>query len=328
MTLRESDIRPREIFERYLELSRIDAEAMDTSSFMEIPCPGCASRDVKLFFVKHRFSYKLCAECGSIFCSPRPDQETIDRFYRNSPSARFWAEVFFPTVQEARREKLVRPKIHRILSWLSEYEISCQRICDVGAGGGILLQELRKILPETEFGVIEPCTALAGRCRDLGLLVLEETVERSAAWHGRFDVVLSMEVMEHVMALDRFCVSMRNLLHPNGAAVITCLNGDGFDIAVLGEHSKSVSPPHHLNFLSLEGIRRLFLRCGFSDVILQTPGQLDVEIVLNSGHMPRFLDILARRDGAQSAFQQFLVDHRLSSHTWCLAFPNGMDSAI
>ncbi len=49
---------------------------------------------------------------------------------------------------------------------------------------------------------------------------------------------------------------------------------------MLGVASNSVSVPHHLNFLSVCGLEEMFDRAGFIDVVVKTPGQLDVELVV------------------------------------------------
>ena len=54
---------------------------------------------------------------------------------------------------------------------------------------------------------------------------------------------------------------------------------DGFDLQMLWEKSSQISPPHHINFLSLNGFRSLFNRAGLKNIQLTTPGQLDVDIL-------------------------------------------------
>jgi len=89
-----------------------------------------------------------------------------------------------------------------------------------------------------------------------------------------------------------------------------------------------VSPPHHLNFLSVAGLDQLFSRCGLESVEVLTPGRLDVDILRNAWHADpsvlrdhRFLEtVIAHRDtDVQQAFQEFLAANRLSSHGWVVA---------
>jgi len=84
-----------------------------------------------------------------------------------------------------------------------------------------------------------------------------------------------------------------------------------------------VFPPHHINFLSLAGFERAFAAAGLVDIDVTTPGQLDVDIVRNAwkrdpnfADQHRFLRRLIEDEQLASAFQDFLVQNRLSSHVW------------
>jgi hypothetical protein len=98
--------------------------------------------------------------------------------------------------------------------------------------------------------------------------------------------------------------------------------GGGFDAQVLWERSRQLLPMVHLNLLSVEGAERLLLDAGFDVLELSTPGRLDVQIVRAAAladptlPLPRFLSYLIRHRGeeAHQAFQEFLQQHRLSSH--------------
>ena len=113
--MKEHEIRPADLFEKYLELSAADALAYFSSSQREdIPCPACGDDITQPAFEKWEFGYVLCETCGSLYQSPRPPVEDFDRFYQESPSSIYWAKTFFPAVAEVRRERLFRPKVKQI----------------------------------------------------------------------------------------------------------------------------------------------------------------------------------------------------------------------
>ncbi|OQX91517.1 MAG: hypothetical protein B6D58_07680 [candidate division Zixibacteria bacterium 4484_95] len=88
----------------------------------------------------------------------------------------------------------------------------------------------------------------------------------------------------------------------------------------LQEHSNSVFPPHHLNFLSIKGFKKLFQRAGFTYIDIWTPGVLDVDIVKNNPMVDEFTRVLVSRgEKAVMEFQSFLQKYQLSSHVWVLA---------
>lgn len=319
--IKEEEIRPKEIFQRYLELSRKDAREFNASKFKKIPCPGCGGEDTsEKRFKKNDFQYVLCSNCGSLYCSPRPGKEDLDLFYKTSESAKYWSEVFFPAVAETRREKLFRKKARQVHNVLKEKTFSPQTICDVGAGYGIFLEELNPFFPSAGFFAIEPGPDLAEQCRSKGFETLQTTAEQSGIWKEKFDLVISSEVIEHVYSCDRFIASLYQLTKPGGYCLITGLGYEGFDILTLQKYSNSVFPPHHLNFLSIKGFKELFQRAGFSQVDIWTPGELDVDIVKNSPMVDEFTRVLVNRgEKAVTEFQSFLQKYQLSSHVWVLA---------
>lgn len=325
--MREEEIRPKEVFDKYLALSQKDALVMQSHSnrFKIVACPACASVRSELWFQKNGFSIQICQSCDSVYCSPRPSFEQLENFYIESESSRFWAKEFFPLVAEARIEKLFKPKARAMADLLKEKNIEPHAICDVGAGHGLLLDQLKNYYHYAKVYAIEPGKELSKICRQKGYEVLEVSAEGAKSWHGQFDLVTCLEVVEHVFSPEGFVRSLYNLLKSQGSVLITGLSGDGFDIQALGRRSKSVHPPHHLNFLSVKGFRKLFERCGFCDIEVSTPGQLDVDIVLNnfensSCSDDRFIKtLLARGEETQKSFQRFLVKEQLSSHLWVFA---------
>ena len=329
--MKEAEIRPAELMQRYLELSRDDSVTLlgDAGEREPCACPACGSHEARPAFEKHGFTYVECMACRSLYVTPRPTAEALDRFYMDSPSSRFWAQEFFPAVAEARRLKLVRPKVKRILSATRERLEQVDRpvVVDVGAGAGTFLEEVGAALPPAELVAVEPGRDLAEACRAVGVRVVEAPVEDARELESSGDLVTSFEVLEHVHDPLSFVAAMARIAKPGGTVLVTGLCGDGLDVQVLGAAANAVSPPHHLNFLSVHGLERMFERAGLEAVEVETPGELDVELVrraVEEGRapaLPRFLDLLlTRRDErVWAAFQRFLQDARLSSHTWIWA---------
>jgi SAM-dependent methyltransferase len=323
--MKEDEIRPQALFDRYLELCEIDARAFsEPGERRELPCPACGSDAQQKEFEKWGFGYVSCLACDTLFQSPRAPRQDFARFYRDSPSSRYWAETFFPSVAEARRVRLFRPKVDEIVRLCSEEGFTPQSVADIGAGFGIFLEEWRERFPRARLVAIEPNPKMASICRSRGLEVVECFVEEVTEFRGELDLVVGLEVIEHIYDPLAFCRSLRELLREDGRLLLTGLTVDGFDIQVLWERSKSVSPPHHINFLSVGGFEALLGRGGLRDVRVFTPGKLDVDIVraaargnpeIVSGS--RFLSRLLRsEEDVLGNFQKFLTDNRLSSHCW------------
>ncbi len=328
--MKEADIRPAALFNQYLELARSDVARFfsDTARFVEVRCPACASWLEEEAFQKDGFRYVTCGRCGSLYVSPRPVADMFEAYYRESASVRFWSTDFFKETAEARREKMFRPRARLVAELLTAYSVAPPRTCvDVGAGYGIFLEEANRLGAFNEVIGIEPAPNLAEVCRTKGFRVIERPAEAVVDLKVRAAVVTAFELLEHVFDPAQFLRAVRRMLRPDGLFVLTTLTISGFDLLVLWERSKSISPPHHINFLSVEGMRELLGTCGFEIVELATPGQLDVDILRNAMsedrgiELPRFVRyVLTRRaESTYREFQEFLQRNALSSHVRVIA---------
>lgn len=324
----EYQIRPKILLERYLELSREDAKAFfSEDDRTHHACPLCGSKAHRHEFCKWGFDYVSCDTCGSLFLNPRPSGEAFSAFYRDSPSTRFWVNEFFPEVAEIRREKLFRPKVEKISALCRQRHCFPEVLVDAGAGYGLFLEEWRRTFPQTELIGIEPNPIMAGRLEQKGFKVLPEFIGDQFNPLMKADMVVSLEVIEHVYDPLSFCSALKRILKPGGMLLLTGLCCDGFDIRVLWDASNSISPPHHINFPSIQGFKQLMERCEFSNVDVFTPGKLDVDIVNKAFQQDntifrdnRFLEELFKQDKTVlDNFQKFLSQNCFSSHCWVLA---------
>lgn len=95
-------------------------------------------------------------------------------------------------------------------------------VLEVGCGGGILLDTLRKEGIRT-IGV-EPNEAYQKNLRDNGHIVYSDIETCNADWNQKVDVVLSFHVIEHVHQPEEFIRSVSNIVRPGGLAFILTPN--------------------------------------------------------------------------------------------------------
>ena len=326
--MKEVDIRPLELVKRYVELSAKDADLCFTGGHRrDLPCVSCGSKNIEKEFSKNGFEYASCNDCGTLYQTPRPLIKEFDAFYQNSKSSQYWADVFFPSVAEARREKIFKPRVQRLLDMCKTKNLNISKLIDVGAGYGIFLDEWRKVMPETELIAIEPSISLAKECRNKELSVVESLAENVEGYDDYADLVVCFEVLEHVDSPLDFVNVLKEMVKPGGHLFISTLCIDGFDLQILWDKSSQISPPHHINFHSIKGFEKLFERAGLIDVKISTPGKLDVDIVKNFEvssdesvlQNSRFLRSILESDNKSDKFQDFLASNQLSSHVWVMA---------
>jgi 2-polyprenyl-6-hydroxyphenyl methylase/3-demethylubiquinone-9 3-methyltransferase len=114
------------------------------------------------------------------------------------------------------------------------------RILDIGCGGGILCEPLAR-LGATMTGVdpsgtnIEAAKAHAGQS-GLSIDYRCSTAEQLAEQGEQFDLVLAMEVVEHVTDVPLFVASCASLVKPGGLMIAATLNRTlkSFALAIVG----------------------------------------------------------------------------------------------
>ena len=326
--MQEKDIRSEELLRPFLAYLRQDAErlALRRGTFQPVPCPFCGANSPTPAFDKDGFTYQLCAVCASLYASPRPALDDLVDFAMNSEATRYWSTHLYPQTAQARREKIFRPRATLVADLARQGLLpSPGRLLDIGAGYGLFLQEMAAQKWQGGLLGLEPDPRLAHICREQGFSITEKWVEDIAEGELAADGATAFEVLEHVYDPHAFLSACARTVRPGGVLLFTTLTISGFDLQVLWEHSRSITPPQHLNFASTAGIQALIARCQLELVELSTPGQLDVDIVRNALTanpdlaVPRFVRTLALADEAtRQDFQTFLQNHRLSSHLRCI----------
>ena len=324
--MKEQDIRPQELLERYVELSAQDAKKYFSNvERRDVPCVACRAKDAIYQFSKYGFDYAICNKCDTLYQTPRPSPDAFEHFYRDSESSNYWANVFFPAVAEIRREKIVKPKGEGLSSLCDKIGLEVNNIIDIGAGYGVFLDEWRKRNPGVNMVAVEPSYSLANECRKKKLHVVESMAEQVSGYDDFADLVICFEVLEHVYNPLDFLNTLKNMARPGGYVFISTLCIDGFDLQILWDKSTQISPPHHINFISVKGFELLFKEAGLTDVQVLTPGKLDVDIVQNqikknpdliSNEI--FLQKILNDNNKAIEFQKFLADNQLSSHAWVI----------
>jgi 2-polyprenyl-3-methyl-5-hydroxy-6-metoxy-1,4-benzoquinol methylase len=317
--MKEAEIRPQQLFADYLKLCEQDTLIYFAGVQREHgKCPACDA-DGGPAFSKHGFAYEFCPRCQTLFVNPRPVATAFSKYYTESPSSKFWATTFYKETAAARREKLWKPKARLIHDTLARHGAATHSVVDIGGGYGLFAEEMRA-LSGAPVLVIEPAPHLVDVCRQKDLRVvpkfLEDVADTDLPRGPR--AFVSFELFEHLHSPAAFLERLKGLMSSGDLLILTTLSGTGVDIQALWQDSKSVSPPHHLNFLNPDAMRILFGRVGLKVLDVSTPGKLDVDILVNNQEhiKDRFWRtfVAAASEEAKAQWQDLIAASGWSSH--------------
>ncbi len=279
--LSEKEICPDPLLRGQEEAFQRDVERLQArfAEFVPACCPACDSNSAQPAFEKWRFQYLTCANCGTIYMNPRPSEAVMGDYYTNSENYRYWADHIFPASEATRREKINRPWLERIVGFTERFNIRRGLLLEIGPGFGTFSALATGSGKFERVIAVEPTPEMAAACRERQVNVIEKRIEDiTDDIPEQADVAVAFEVIEHLFAPRWFLQQCARLMKPGGLLVISCPNGQGFDISTLGPVSLAVDP-EHVNLFNPRSLTMLAESCGFEVLEISTPGRLDTEFV-------------------------------------------------
>jgi hypothetical protein len=318
--LKESDIRPEGIYNEYKDILSKDIKNYfsDTSELIKIDCPGCSDKNSKFAFNNMGLDYRACNKCGSLFVSPRPSDNALRCFYKNSKAGLFLRKNILEKQEESRSKKISSYRIQWILGLIEEYLPDAEIYLDFASKYPSLLKQL------SDTGLFKFIVSVLPECYEQENLLPKNVkiVNNKDITEGSIDISSAFEVVERAFDPGELFKDAYNACKKNGLFIITTATSSGFEYQVLGEYSPNAIPPDRLNLLSLEALRALIEKAGFKTIEVSTPGRLDVEMVKRTYEknpdipLEQFWKYLFRyrNENALYSLQEYLQQFQLSSH--------------
>jgi 2-polyprenyl-3-methyl-5-hydroxy-6-metoxy-1,4-benzoquinol methylase len=260
-------------------------------------CPVCGAperarmfsdlRDVVFDVAPGRWTMFRCGRCRAGYLDPRPTRDSVAIAYEDyythvagnhnslfedrGPVARLRNDYLASRFGYAlpKRNVLGRWIMHAFPMRRRRYDRLIRglprpgpsgRLLDVGCGDGEFLLRMRELGWQVVGQEIDPRAAAATRQR--GIDVVEGPFER-AGFEGRFDVVTSSHVLEHVHDPVEFFATCRDLLVPGGRLWIATPNIDSIGFRRFGPNWRGLECPRHLILFSRSALALALGRAGF-----------------------------------------------------------------
>jgi 2-polyprenyl-6-hydroxyphenyl methylase/3-demethylubiquinone-9 3-methyltransferase len=311
--LTQRTMRPDALLDAYLAHAQADIARFELlQGGLERACPACSGQGEPAF-VRLGFPYQRCATCRSLFVSPAPEEERLAQYHAEGAAERFRREQVLPMTARVRARHAVGPRARWVLTAAA---------ARLGPG-----------LTFAQFGVESP--PLLEILRASASVVRWPDDLSDDPTDARVDGAIAFDVLERSVDFSGDLYRCRRALRPRGLLFVTTMSGDGFEVRMLGPRTAALVPPVHLQLLSRAGWRAALTREGFSLVEYSTPGELDVQAVVEvcrrdpDVRLPPILEELVRHEDEQvgRAFQDLLQQACLSSHVQLVA-EAGTDESI
>lgn len=325
--MKENDIRPAALRAECKKLFENEARNLlqHSTSFKEVPCPACLSKQSEQFLKKQGYIYRKCLDCRTVYISPRPTPEILKKYYTDNEAAHFWQTHIFPVSKEARISGIYEPRIDMIQSLIKKHNISTNLCIDVGAGSGIFGQQLDKRKIFKKIVLVEPGPIRLEKGRTIE--IINDTIE-NVKLTQKADFITNFELIEHLFSPEDFVKKIYDLLETNGFFLLSTPNIEGFELLTLYDKSPNIAGPDHLTLFNADSVKILLTRLGFKDIQVWTPGKLDCDIVRNK-YLEKEIDFSEKGflhylfhdkpDLYLASFQEYLQNQNLSSHMMILA---------
>lgn len=219
-------------------------------------CLLCGSDSLKVMKGYERHHLVQCAKCGFVFIRKIPSIEELTQFYSGYGSEHFLSPI---TIK----------RYHQLLDHFEKYR-QTNRILDVGCGVGHLL----KVAKERGWEVygVEFGEAACEIARKKGIEMHQGKLDASLYPAESFDVITSIEVIEHINYPREEVAQIRQLLRKGGLFYCTTPNFNSLMRHYLKADFNIINYPEHLGYFTPKTLSQLLENEGFKTKKILTTG--------------------------------------------------------
>lgn len=225
-------------------------------AILRTQCPLCTTDRSSLLRGHEAHRLRLCPVCGFVFSERVPSPEELARYYSTYPAT--------PPLSP-----ITRRRFQELIEGM-EALVQGRTMLDVGCGRSDLLDVAQARGWTTHGTELHPAAVELGRSKGHrmheGPLRVEDHGDR------RYDLIVSVEVLEHLTSPMEEVQRMARLLAPGGVLYITTPNFDALNHTIAGPRWRMFNHPEHLCFFTRRTIDRCFRSNGLRKVRLRTTG--------------------------------------------------------
>jgi 2-polyprenyl-3-methyl-5-hydroxy-6-metoxy-1,4-benzoquinol methylase len=222
-------------------------EIQNSKGVLVNQCINCGSDSIVLknWILRNDFKLGECKACGFQFAQPRPTIEYLIEYYNSITNSRFYRHTNVQALKSVRA-------IHRLIS---NHHSTAKKVLEIGCSTGYYLQGLKLEGYEvvgTELS--SDAVNLAKEWYDIAVYNAEFPPD---LFLNYFDVIIIHHVIEHVIEPRQFLAKADSYLAKEGIMILETPNIKSIGISIFKQNYPVLCPPGHLNFFSLETLRKV-----------------------------------------------------------------------
>ncbi len=242
-------------------------------------CPVCNSKEVDIIFKHYNFYYNRCRRCSFVFTNPRLNDVGSHIWY-NSDFYNAAVESEYYQVKNGDRffASLNIEMFENVIKMVNKIDLGKDNsILEIGCGGGAFLEyisEKMNIGYLLGIDINEKAIDFAKNYRHLNVHKINANELKT---DSKFDLLISMESIEHANDLSKFMSAIKHNLKNGGHVLITTPYNDRLATFLGGIWGDHYMAPNHINFFNMKSMRNLLERYHLDILdfrIIKTPYRL------------------------------------------------------
>jgi len=223
---------------------------------MKKTCSVCGEEALSQMTAYQKHHLSKCRSCTMVLAHLEPHKRTLEEHY-----AQYGRDDFFSPITKQRYNE-----------WLDTFEEYREhnRILDVGCGIGFFLETALERNWEV-FGT-EYTDESVNICEQKGIQMYKGEIENIEFNDLKFDVVVSIEVLEHISNPLSHLERINQILRPGGTLYLTTPNFNSLNRRILGERWNVLAYPEHLSYFNKKSLNMALSKSGFVKKQLITEG--------------------------------------------------------
>lgn len=220
-------------------------------------CPLCSANSSSSFVGYERAFLHKCNACNFVYSTQIPSDAELEAYYSNDYEL---TEFFSP---------ITAKRYHAILDGFDHLK-QTNNLLDIGAGNGFFA-EIAIQRGWSVYGT-ELTDETINIAAQKGVKMAKGKLENLDFEPNSFDVVVCIEVIEHVSFPKSFVSEIHTILRKGGVVYITTPNFNSLSRRRLKSHYDVINYPNHLSYFTSKTLTKLLNAHGFAKESLKTTG--------------------------------------------------------